>query len=142
MYNIMSSNAHPENRPEQIKESFVWLINKHLQDLVSGKDEEMLEIEDFARLMFIHPTHFSNTIKETTGGSPCDLYQHKIIEVARELLADSSRSIQDIALVLTFEPSHFGKWFKRFAGVTPKVYRKQLAGHPQAVAAKAMLELA
>lgn len=115
-----------QNRPEQITKDYINLIDSHLEDLVQGRADEMFEIENFAEKLFIHPTHLSNTIKQTTGGSPCDIYEVKIVAVAKGLLNDPERSIKDVALILTFDPSQFTKWFKRFAGTTPKAYRKSL----------------
>jgi len=123
---MIQSKADIPKRPEQIKEQYCLLIDRHLNDLVNGLAEEMFEIEDFARLMFIHPTHLSNTIKAITGSSACGIYQVKILEVAKKLLSDSSLPVRDTALLLTFEPSQFTKWFKRLAGFTPQQYRKQL----------------
>jgi AraC-like DNA-binding protein len=116
------------NRPEQIRHTYAELIDAHLHDLVNGDAGEMFEIEHFAALMFIHPTHLSNTIKAVTGVSACEIYQVKIMEVALKLLADESRSIRQIALLLTYEPSQFTKWFKKLHGTTPKQYRAGL--HP------------
>jgi AraC-like DNA-binding protein len=115
-----------QNRALQLKERYVQLIDKHLDDLVNGKVEIMFEIKDFAEQMAVHPTHLSNTIKEITGTSPCGIYQKKLMKVTEILLADGNNSIYDIARILTFEPSQFTKWFKRFFGITPREYRKQL----------------
>lgn len=87
---------------------------------------DMYEIEDFAKLLFVHPTHLSNTIKEITGISACGVYQHKIMAVAERLLSDPSRTIRDIALTLTYEPSQFTKWFKKLSGITPRQFRQKL----------------
>jgi len=62
------------SRPLQIKETFTKLIEEHLDDLVHSKVETMFEIEHFATLMFIHPTHLSNTIKQLTGDTPCGIF--------------------------------------------------------------------
>ncbi len=85
----------------------------------------MLEIRDFADQLHIHPTHLSNTIKLTTGHSPCYYFEARIMDIARQQLTDSNRSVADIATGLTFDPSNFTKFFKRFAGCTPKQYREQ-----------------
>ncbi len=114
------------SRPQQIVEQYTQLIDQHLDDLIKGRVEEMFEIEDFAARLFIDPTHLSNTIKEVTGTSPCGLYQPKIVETAKKLLANPDPSIRDIALLLSFDPSQFTKWFKRFTNQTPKQYRQQL----------------
>ncbi len=113
-------------RPEEIKLQYISLIDKHLDDLVQNKADRMFEIDDFAQLLFIHPTHLSNTIKETAGTSACGIHQVKILERALRLLADGSISIKEIALLLDYEPSQFTKWFKRFTQLTPKQYRAQL----------------
>ena len=75
------------NRPQEITRDFLIEIDKHLNDLVNGKASDMYEIEDLAALLFIHPTHLSNTIKQHTGKSPCDFFQHKIMDKAIALLA-------------------------------------------------------
>lgn len=116
-------SGSPISRPLQIKETFIRLIDKHLNDLVHSRAEIMFEIEHFAELMFIHPTHLSNTIKELTGDTPCGIYQTKILETAKILLSDSTLPIKNVAFILSFEPSQFSKWFKRFTGESPKFYR-------------------
>jgi len=113
-------------RPEEIKATYLKLIDRHLDDLLHGRVSEMQEIEDFADQLHIHPIHLSNTIKALTGTSPCGLYQVKIMEAAQKLLADPRVTIRQIAFLLTFEPSQFTKWFKRFQGITPKQFRAQL----------------
>ncbi len=120
-----------KKRPQELTEQYVWQIDRHLDDLLLGKAVNMLEIEDFSDLLFVHPTHLSNTIKEVTGTSACGIYQMKIMEVALKLLSDPSRSIHDVALTLTYDPSQFTKWFKRLQGITPKEFRKKLtSSHP------------
>jgi len=114
------------SRPEEIQQEFLALIDSHLDDLVHQRATEMLEVEDFAEQLHIHPTHFSNTIKKLTGTSPCGLYQPKILAVAQQLLAQPELQIKTIALRLSFEPSQFTKWFKQLSGTTPKAYRAQI----------------
>lgn len=114
------------SRPEEIHQEFLALIDRHLDDLVHQRATEMLEIEDFAEKLHIHPTHLSNTIKELSGISPCGLYQPKILAVAQQLLSDPALTIRDTALRLSFESSQFTKWFKQLSGITPKTYRTQI----------------
>jgi AraC-like DNA-binding protein len=122
----MESDVRP-TRPQELKELFIKLIDEHLDDLVHGRVTEMYEIEQFAELMFIHPTHLSNTIKDLTGTSPCGILQPKIIEIAQKLLSNPALPIRNVAFILSFEPSQFTKWFKRLTGETPKAYRSSLA---------------
>ena len=114
---------HTDTRPQEITRDFLREVDKHLQDIVSGKVTEMYEIETFADLLHLHPTHVSNTIKQLTGKSPCHFYQEKIMEVAKQLLTNTDQSIRGVAFMLTYDPSNFSKVFKHFVGVTPKQYR-------------------
>jgi AraC family transcriptional regulator of adaptative response / methylphosphotriester-DNA alkyltransferase methyltransferase len=113
-------------RPAETQQEFLALIDAHLDDLVHLRATEMLEIEDFADRLHIHPTHLSNTIKALSGTSPCGLYQPRILAVAQQLLADPKLTIRDIALRLSYEPSQFTKWYKQLTGSTPKAYRLQI----------------
>ena len=113
-------------RQREITDDFLKAIDKHLSDIVNGTATEMYEIRDIAALMHIHPTHLSNTIKLTTGKAPCYFFEIRIMEVAKQQLAESSLSIAQIAMNLTYDPSNFTKFFKRFSGMTPKVYREDI----------------
>lgn len=112
-------------RQYEITADFMALLDKHIQDILTGQVTEMFEIRDLADGLHIHPTHLSNTIKLTTGKAPCFFFEEKLMNVAKTLLQDNNRSITDIAVSLTYDPSNFTKFFKRFAGITPKQYREQ-----------------
>jgi AraC-like DNA-binding protein len=113
-------------RQHEIVADFRREVDRHLADIVAGRATEMFEVRDLADLLHIHPTHLSNTIKLTTGHSPCYFFEARLMEVSRQLLLDSSRSVADIAANLTYDPSNFTKFFKRFEGCTPKQYREQV----------------
>jgi len=113
-------------RQHEITADFLKEIDKHLDDLLKNDLPDMFEIRDFAEILHIHPTHLSNTIKLTTGKAPCFFFEEKIMVIARDLLKDNDQSIAQIAFKLTFDPSNFTKFFKRFEGVTPKQYREHM----------------
>ncbi len=113
-------------RQHEITADFLREVDRHLADIVAGRATEMFEVRDLAGLLFIHPTHLSNTIKLATGHSPCYFFEARIMDVARRLLQDPSRTVADIAANLTYDPSNFTKFFKRFQGSTPKQYREQV----------------
>ncbi|QIP15913.1 helix-turn-helix transcriptional regulator [Spirosoma aureum] len=113
-------------RQHEITADFMAVIDRHLADLLEGRVTDMYEIRDIADELHIHPTHLSNTIKLTTGQSPCYFFENKIMAIARTMLRDNRRTIADIAMTLTFDPSNFTKFFKRFQGVTPRQYREAI----------------
>lgn len=113
-----------KNRPEKIASEFNDILDSHLLKLVNGEEENYLEIHDMAEIMHIHPTHLSNTIKEVTGKSPCDICNEKTIEIAKSMLLNPVITIAEIADKLTFEPTNFTKYFKKHTGLTPSSFRK------------------
>jgi AraC-like DNA-binding protein len=112
-------------RPKEITKQFLYELDKHMLDLKSGRAENSFEVRDIAALLYIHPTHLSNTIQEELKKSPCDIYEEKLMAIAKELMQQTDLSIAEIARQLTFDPSNFSKFFKRFEGVTPNQFRKQ-----------------
>jgi len=111
-------------RQHEITADFLKEIDKHLDDIMANRAMDMMEIRDIADILHIHPTHLSNTIKLTTGRAPCYFFEEKIMRIAKEMLKDTSIPIARIASQLTFDPSNFTKFFKRFEGITPKQYRE------------------
>ena len=113
-------------RKDQITAEFMSHLDKHIRDILGGHTDKMYHIKDFAALLYIHPTHFSNTIKLTTGFSPCHFVEQRVMDEARLMLKDTAMPIADICYRLTFnEPTNFTKFFKSFEGMTPRQYRKQ-----------------
>lgn len=124
----MASTPIPKKilaRQHEITADFRRRVASHVADVVAGRATEMLEIRDFAEQLCIHPTHLSNTIKLTTGRPPCYFFEAEILAVAQGLLRETTRPAADIAANLTYDPSNFTKFFKRFTGLTPKQYREQ-----------------
>jgi len=111
-------------RQEEIVQLYLAELDKHMNELKLGQSEKTLEIKDFAEKLFIHPTHLSNTLHEVLGKSPCDIYEEKLISIAKELIVSTKKPIGHIAEILTFDPSNFTKFFKSHAGVTPKKFRE------------------
>jgi len=112
------------SRQHEITADFQAKVSKHLEDIVTGRADVMYEIRDFAKLMFIHPTHLSNTIKLATGHSACYFFEAKIMEHAKTMLCNRNMPIGEVARILTYDPSNFTKFFKHFAQITPKQFRE------------------
>ncbi|WP_205511947.1 helix-turn-helix domain-containing protein [Longitalea arenae] len=114
-------------RQREIVNLYVAELDKHIEELRAGQVEIMHEIADFANILHIHPIHLSNTVKEVTGRSSCDLFEERLVKLSKELLATSPLSIAEIARQLTYDPSNFVKFFKRFTGMTPRTYRESIS---------------
>jgi AraC family transcriptional regulator of adaptative response / methylphosphotriester-DNA alkyltransferase methyltransferase len=113
-------------RQREITADYLMALDKHLEDILANRTMDMLEIRDFADDMHIDARHLSNTIKLVTGKSPCYFYEEKIMNIARRQLQETNVPVSEIAIRLTYDPSNFVKFFKRFEGTTPKKYREKM----------------
>jgi AraC family transcriptional regulator, regulatory protein of adaptative response / methylphosphotriester-DNA alkyltransferase methyltransferase len=112
-------------RKKELTTDYMKVLEQHIDDLKKGIAERALHIKDLAALLHVHPVHLSNTIKEVTGKSTCQLYEELLVQVSKELLTTTRMSIAEIAVQLTYDPSNFTKFFKHYTGTTPKKYRDQ-----------------
>ena len=112
-------------RKKEIVRQYIAELEKHLSDLKEGKADIMFEIKTFADILHIHPVHLSHTVKEVTGRSTCDLFEERILDMAKDMLVNTTLPVAEIARQLTYDPSNFTKFFKHFTGITPKKYRDQ-----------------
>jgi len=112
-------------RPEEINQQFNAILDKHLEEIARGETDVFLQIHDIANMVNIHPIHLSNTIKDVTGKSPCDICNAKTIDFAKQLLNNNDITIASVARKLTFDPTNFTKYFKKHTGKTPSEYRKK-----------------
>ena len=112
-------------RGEEITTEYFAFLDQHIEDVVNGKENDFLELNQIAKALHLSHSHLSDTLQQQTGHHPCHFYDLKIIDKAKSLLSDTDLSIAEIAKQLTYDPSNFGKFFKKFAGQTAGEFRKQ-----------------
>lgn len=111
-------------RSEEITSQYFVFLDKHIDDLVEGRVTEMMELNEIASELCVSHKHLTDTIKQTMGAHPCHFYDQKIIEKAKQLLQETNSSIAHIAMTLTYDPSNFSKFFKKYVQLTPDQWRK------------------
>jgi len=111
-------------RNEEITTAYFDFLNQHVANLIAGKDIEMLEINEIAARLFISAKHLSDTIQLTQGHHPCYFYDQKILDEAKKLMLETPLSVAEIARKLTYDPSNFSKFFKKYTGMPPGQFRK------------------
>ncbi len=78
----------------------------------------------FAKELNLSPKYFGDLIKKATGTSAQDYIQLTLINIAKEKVLDSSKTISEIAFEMGFKyPSHFTRLFKQKVGQAPNAYR-------------------
>ncbi|MCT4580001.1 MAG: AraC family transcriptional regulator [Flavobacteriales bacterium] len=82
--------------------------------------------EYFAEKVNYSNTYLSDLLKKETGKSTKDHIDEHIIELAKVDLAQSEKTINEIAYDLGFNyPHYFSRLFKKKTGESPNVYRSQ-----------------
>lgn len=68
--------------------------------------------------------YFGELVKKETGKTAQEYIQIKVIDLAKEKIFDSSKSISEIAYEMGFKyPQHFARLFKQRVGQSPNEYR-------------------
>lgn len=119
------STTFSKSRSKEIAENYFQFLDRHIEDVVFGKVDEFMEINQIANELFISHTHLTDTVQKETGNHPCHFYDLKIIDEAKKMLSESNKSVAEIAKTLTYDPSNFSKFFKKFVGQTPGQFRKE-----------------
>ena len=82
-------------------------------------------VKYFADKVFLSPNYFGDLIKKETGKTAQEYIQNKLIDVAKEMIVGTDKTVSQIAYDLGFQYSqHFNRIFKKNVGYTPSEYRK------------------
>jgi len=83
-------------------------------------------IQAYADKLQVSLVVLNQTIKAFTGMTASEQIQKRIILEAKRQLSYTRQSVSEIAYALGFEdPNYFWKYFKRYTGLTPGIFRRQ-----------------
>ena len=103
-------------RSDEIHKKFIQLVMKNY----TSKRQTAF----YASQLSISPQHLCMIIKQKTGRSVSDIIADMIIMDAKSQLMATDLTIQEISYSLNFpNVSFFGKYFKRYVGVSPQKFR-------------------
>jgi AraC family transcriptional regulator, transcriptional activator of pobA len=115
-----------ENTVKGILEKFETLLNNFF---ASDKPQTvgLPSVAYCAGELNLSPNYFGDLIKKETGKSAHEFIQLKLIEVAKERIYDTKKSVSEVAYGLGFKyPQHFSRVFKQSVGMTPQEYRSSM----------------
>lgn len=105
------------------------LTLQRFRTLIEAHFLDHWQVVDYAGALAVSPTHLSRLARGATGHSAQRLIEARIIREARRNLAYTNLNIATIAYALGYsDPAYFTRVFTRDAGVSPKAFRRQLAG--------------
>ena len=102
---------------------FEGLLNDYFQ---SGKPQTfgLPSVGYCAEQLHLSPKYFGDLVKKETGKSAREYIQLKLIDIAKEKVFDTGKSISEVAYELGFKyPAHFTRLFKQRVGQSPNEYR-------------------
>ena len=104
-------------RKEEMFQHFLELLLTH------SKSEHGVNF--YAEKLCITPQYLSLILKELTGKSASKWIDEALLMEAKVLLKTPNSTIQQVADMLNFsDQSTFGKFFKKYMGISPMEYRK------------------
>ena len=113
---ILQQHDKPMNRKEEYAEQF-------LLDLSMNYRRER-GVGFYAERLHITPKYLSGIVKEVSGRHATEWIEEVVISEAKNMLTNSSLTIQEISNELNFcNQSFFGKYFKEHTGQSPKSFR-------------------
>ncbi|NQX91372.1 MAG: AraC family transcriptional regulator [Flavobacteriales bacterium] len=113
------------NRNSQIVKSFKLALEHRFNDRDDQKNSGILQVQDLANELNLHPNYLNSVIKSKTGRTVNDWISKRMLSQAQSLLLNTSLSAKEIAYQLGFsEPTHFSRFFKKHTNSSPSVYRK------------------
>jgi AraC-like DNA-binding protein len=78
----------------------------------------------FANELHLSANYFGDLIKKETGKTALEHIQLKMIDVAKEKIVNTSKSVSEVAYEMGFTyAQHFTRFFKQHVGLTPNEYR-------------------
>ncbi len=110
-------------RGREITRQYFDFLDLHIEDVIHGRVPEFFGLSKIAGELAVSHKHLTATVQREMGNHPCHFYDARIIEKAKQLLMNFELSIAEIALTLTYDPSNFSKFFKKWTGITPGQFR-------------------
>jgi len=108
----------PGSRFEEISKNFIELVR------INCKNHR--DIGFYADKLKISAKHLSRAVSDITGESPIRWLEKYTILNAKNFLKTTTWSVGEISDELSFgSQSDFGKYFKKFTGMSPMEFRKQ-----------------
>ncbi|MES1223193.1 MAG: helix-turn-helix transcriptional regulator [Bacteroidota bacterium] len=99
--------------------NFRRLIDQHFLSIKLPKED--------ADLLYVKPNHLNALCQDVLGKTAGELIRDRVLLEAKRLLTNADMSVTEIAFSLNFQDnSYFNRFFKKYVGVPPDEFRKQL----------------
>lgn len=102
---------------------FEHLLNEYFEG-DTPQNQGLPSVKYFADKVFLSANYFGDMVRKQTGKTVSEYIQDKMIELAKEQLMSSNKTMSQIAYEIGFQyPQHLSRMFKRIVGMTPNQFR-------------------
>ncbi len=99
---------------------------KRVLDYIAANLSGDLTLAQLAAVAGMSPHYFSELFRHSTGRAPHQYVLLRRIDLAKERLRDSTRSVIEAGLDAGFQnPSHFARVFRKAVGISPSRFRSE-----------------
>jgi AraC-like DNA-binding protein len=123
---ITVENSCKSNNTQKVPQQKQLLL-RNFRRLI---DQHYLTIKlpkEYADLLYVTPNHLNALCQDLLGKTAGELIRDRILLEAKRLLTNADMTVTEIAFNLNFQDnSYFNRFFKKYVGVTPDEFRKQL----------------
>lgn len=114
-----------------------WQIRKVASHVEAHLDQPIRN-EDLAALVRLNPSHFGRAFRNSFGEPPHEYVIRRRVQRAQGLMLSTGASLSEIALNCGLaDQSHLTRLFRRFAGESPRAWRRARIGAPPSIAGSA-----
>lgn len=115
-----------ENANNDLLARFELLLNNYYHSALPTS-KGIPTVQYCADQLCLSTNYFSDLVKKETGMSAIKHIQQKIMDIAKERIMNTQKSISQISDEMGFQyPQHFTRWFKKMEGCTPNEYRNEI----------------
>lgn len=130
---IVSENAESENQSDLNNddasiENCAYVI-QDIEKYIEENLDKKLSLTDIAESIHMNKSYISRMFKEKAGENLFDYINKRKIEKAKQLIKNNELRMYEIALNVGMEDTaYFSRVFKKYEGISPSEYQKELRG--------------
>ena len=130
---IVSENAESENQSDLNNddaniENCAYVI-QDIEKYIEENLDKKLSLTDISESIHMNKSYISRMFKEKAGENLFDYINKRKIEKAKQLIKNNELRMYEIALNVGMEDTaYFSRVFKKYEGISPSEYQKELRG--------------
>lgn len=122
---MRSAGTQIEVPAPRVAAEFIRLLNRQFPVDLPLQAIALKKPADYANRIAVHINHLNTAVQKATGKSTSTLIGERLFSEAKLLLSYTDYTVAEIASGLGYEyQSYFNRFFRKYAGVTPSVFRK------------------